>query len=184
MVALIVAFFSTNVDGFACFAAALALNRPRSRARTIGVAAFAFSLLLACSFAAMLAIGRTGISPAWFGLVPAGIGIARLARLTFGARAASDNDWISAPASIFSIVLATGIDNVAVYAPLFALSPLRSSLLIAAAYLGAWTAGCTILARVAPNASRVHAFKRHLEPAVAILFIAVGAEIVATSWRV
>ena len=85
---------------------------------------------------------------------------------------------VSSEGSIFSIVLATGADNVAVYAPIFAIASIANAVLISAAYLLLWIAGCIALLFVTPDISRVHALKRLLEPALAIYFIAVGVAIV------
>ena len=78
-------------------------------------------------------------------------------------------------------MLATGADNVAVYAPLFALRPFGETSIIAAAYLLCWVAGCTVLAYATPSVSRIHTLKRYLEPVLAILFIAIGVEIALLS---
>jgi cadmium resistance protein CadD (predicted permease) len=177
VIALVLAFIGTNVDGLLCLAAAFAVDPPRGRVRAVLVAAFAFAALLFISFAVSLVIGRVGFSLAWFGLLPAGIGVVRLARLIFRDRRPGQEDWLSSGPSIFSIVLATGADNVAVYAPLFALRPLGNASAVAGAYLFCWIAGCTAVTYAAPSLPRIHALKRYLEPAFAILFIAIGVEI-------
>jgi cadmium resistance protein CadD (predicted permease) len=175
---LIVAFFGTNVDGFLCLAAAFAVDPPASRVRAVGAAAVAFVLLLLAAFVISLAIGRLPAgAAAWFGLLPIGIG---LVRLVHGIRALknSANEELSSGASVFSIVLATGADNVAVYAPIFALQPVANAAWLSAAYLLLWTAGCSALAWITPDIPKVHALKRYLEPALAIFFIAIGFAIV------
>ncbi len=153
---------------------------PRNRSRAILVAACGFAVLLCTSYVASLIIGRVGFSIAWFGLLPAGIGVGRLLRLILRERIGRE-DWLSSGPSIFSIVLATGADNVAVYAPLFALRSLGSAWAVAAAYLFCWVAGCTAVAFATPSLPRIHALKRYLEPAFAILFIAIGIEIALLS---
>ncbi len=180
MFALILAFIGTNVDGFLCLAAAFAVDPPRRRAGAVLVAASGFAVLLCTSYAASLLIDRVGFDIAWFGLLPAGIGVARLFRLILRDRIDRE-DWLSSGPSIFSIVLATGADNVAVYAPLFALRSLGSIWAVAAAYLFCWVAGCSAVAFATPSLPRVHALKRYLEPAFAILFIAIGIEIALVS---
>ncbi|HTA38595.1 MAG TPA: cadmium resistance transporter [Candidatus Acidoferrales bacterium] len=179
MTGLFVAFFGTNVDGFLCLAAAFAVDPPVSRIRAVSAAAFAFVLLLLASFAISLAIGRLpagGVS--WFGLVPIGIGIVRFIHGVRAAAGAATED-LSGGASVFSIVLATGADNVAVYAPLFALQSGANAVWLSAAYLAMWIAGCSALAWITPDIPKVHALKRYLEPALAIVFIALGCIIVA-----
>jgi cadmium resistance protein CadD (predicted permease) len=177
----ILAFAATNVDGFLCFAAALAVDPPRSRTRAVLAASGAFALLLCFAFAASLAIGRTGFSVAWFGILPAGIGVARLLRLAFGREGGSPDGRLSSAPSIASIVLATGADNVAVYAPLFALRSPGLVAALAGSYLLAWMAACAALAYAAPDLSRLHALKRYLEPVFAVLFIAIGVGIGVSS---
>jgi cadmium resistance protein CadD (predicted permease) len=176
---LIVAFLGTNVDGFLCLAAAFAVDPPVSRVRAIAAAAFGFVLLLLFAFAISLAIGRLPAGgAAWFGLVPIGIGIVRLVHGIRAAKNAAAQEQLSSEGSIFSIVLATGADNVAVYAPIFALQSIPNAVLISAAYLLLWIAGCTALAFVTPDIPKIHALKRFLEPALAIFFIAIGCAIV------
>ena len=131
--------------------------------------------------ATLLVIGRVGLRIAWFGLLPAGIGVVRLIRLAFTSRGPGEVDWLSSGPSIFSIVLATGADNVAVYAPLFALLPLGRTLGVAGAYLLCWIVGCTVVSYATPSLPRIHALKRYLEPAFAILFIVIGIEIALLS---
>ncbi len=181
MFALILAFAGTNVDGFLCLAAAFAVDPPRRRIRAILIAAGGFAVLLLLSFVASLVIGRVGLRIAWFGLLPAGIGVVRLIRLAFTSRGPGEVDWLSSGPSIFSIVLATGADNVAVYAPLFALLPLGRTLGVAGAYLLCWIVGCTVVSYATPSLPRIHALKRYLEPAFAILFIVIGIEIALLS---
>ncbi len=175
MVTILLAFIGTNVDGFLCLGAAFAVDPPHNRVRAILVAACGFAVLLAVAFAVSLVIGRLGFGARWFGLVPAAIGVWRLVRLLAGSK--SDGDWLSSGASVFSIVLATGADNVAVYAPMFALQSSGVALTTAAAFLVAWLAGCAALAYATPNLSRIHALKVYLEPALAVLFIAIGVNL-------
>ncbi len=179
MTGLIVAFFGTNVDGFLCLAAAFGVDPPASRVRAVAAAAVGFALLLLVAFAISLAIGRlpSGGAP-WFGLVPIAIGIVRLVHGIRAVKNAAVQEQLSSEGSIFSIVLATGADNVAVYAPIFAIASIANAVLISAAYLLLWIAGCIALLFVTPDISRVHALKRLLEPALAIYFIAVGVAIV------
>jgi cadmium resistance protein CadD (predicted permease) len=176
---LIVAFLGTNVDGFLCLAAAFAVDPPASRVRAVVAAALGFALLLLVAFAISMAIGRLPAGgAAWFGLVPIGIG---LVRLVHGIRAAMNpatQEQLSSEGSVFSIVLATGADNVAVYAPIFALQSVGNAVLISAAYLLLWIAGCSTLLFVTPDISKLRALKRILEPALALYFIAVGCAIV------
>lgn len=177
MLTVLLAFIGTNVDGFLCLGAAFAVDPPHSRARAVFVAACGFLAILAISFAVSLAIGRVGIAAAWFGLLPAGIGVIRLVRLGLRAGDRENGDWISSAPSLFSIVLATGADNVAVYSPLFAVHALAGTLGICAVYLLLWIAGCAALGYLTPNLSRINALRRGLEPALAILFIIIGARI-------
>lgn len=179
MTGLIVAFFGTNVDGFLCLAAAFAVDPPASRLRAVVAAAAAFAVLLAVAFAVSLAIGRLPFGAvAWFGLVPIVIGGVRLAHGLRAARRAAVPDELSSGASIFSIVLATGADNVAVYAPLFALRSPIDAATLSIVYVLMWTAGCAALLWITPDVPRIHALKRYLEPVLAIFFIAVGVAIV------
>jgi cadmium resistance protein CadD (predicted permease) len=176
---LIVAFLGTNVDGFLCLAAAFAVDPPANRIRAVAAAALAFALLLLFAFAISLAIGRLPAGgAAWFGLVPICIGVVRLVHGIRAARNTATQEQLSSEGSVFSIVLATGADNVAVYAPIFALQSLANALAIATAYILLWVAGCCALVFITPDIPKVHALKRFLEPALAIFFIAVGCAIV------
>jgi cadmium resistance protein CadD (predicted permease) len=176
---LIVAFFGTNVDGFLCLAAAFAVDPPASRVRAILAAAVAFTVLLLVAFAISLAIGRLPAgAAAWFGFVPIVIGIVRLVHAIRAAKHLVSEDQLSSGASIFSIVLATGADNVAVYAPLFALRAPPDAVVVSVAYLLLWVLGCCALLWITPDVPKVHALKRYLEPALAMYFIVVGSAIV------
>jgi cadmium resistance protein CadD (predicted permease) len=175
---LILAFLGTNVDGFLCVAAAFAVDPPHSRARAILAAAAGFVVLLLVAIAASLVIDRLRAGAGWFGLVPATIGAVRLVRFLRSRNAPPDEDWLSSGASIFSIVLATGADNVAVYAPLFALRSPAAAASIAAAYLALWTIGCIALAYIAPDLTRVTSLKRYLEPVLAVFFIGIGIALI------
>jgi cadmium resistance protein CadD (predicted permease) len=170
---LIVAFFGTNIDGFLCLAAAFAVDPPPSRSRAVFAAACAFVLLLLVAVAASLAIDRVRMSAAWFGVVPAAIGVVRLLRVLRGG-GAGDEDPLSSAPSVFAIVLATGADNVAVYAPLLAIRSLPAAAGVAGVFLALWVLGCTAVAYATPNLPRIHALKRYLDPALAIFFIAIG----------
>lgn len=170
---LIVAFFGTNIDGFLCLAAAFAVDPPPSRSRAVFAAACAFVLLLLVAVAASLAIDRVRVSAAWFGVVPAAIGVVRLLRVLRGG-GGGDEDPLSSAPSVFAIVLATGADNVAVYAPLLAIRSLPAAAGVASAFLALWVLGCAAVACATPNLSRIHALKRYLDPALAIFFIAIG----------
>jgi cadmium resistance protein CadD (predicted permease) len=175
---LIVAFFGTNVDGFLCLAAAFAVDPPASRVRAVAASTAAFALLLLTAYAVSLAIGRLPVGAvAWFGLVPIGIGIVRLVH---GIRAVKRpaQEQLSSEASVFSIVLATGADNVAVYAPLLAIRPFLDAMVLCIAYLLVWLLACAALVWFEPDVPRIHALKRYLEPALAIFFIAIGVAIV------
>lgn len=179
MTGLIVAFFGTNVDGFLCLAAAFAVDPPASRSRAVAAAAFAFVLLLLAAFVISLAIWRLPAgAAAWFGLVPIGIGIVRLVHGIRALKSAAVEEHLSDDASVFSIVLATGADNVAVYAPLIALRSLSDAVVLCIAYLALWVLACFALVRIRADVPRIHALKRYLEPALAIFFIAVGLAIV------
>jgi cadmium resistance protein CadD (predicted permease) len=172
---LIVAFLGTNIDGFLCLAAAFAVDPPPSRFRAVFAAACAFVLLLLVAVAASLAIDRLRMSAAWFGVVPATIGVVRLLRALRGAGAGSGaEDPLSSAPSIFAIVLATGTDNVAVYAPLLATRSLPAAAGVAGVFLALWVSGCAAVAIATPNLPRIHALKRYLDPALAIFFIAIG----------
>jgi cadmium resistance protein CadD (predicted permease) len=176
---LVVAFLGTNLDGFACLAAAFAVDPPQHRKTAVLAAACAFALLLCLSLGISLAIGHFRLSVAWFGLIPAAIGVYRLVRfIRHGAVAETEECSLSNFTSIFAIVLATGTDNVAVYAPLFALRPFASAWLVAAAFLACWSAGCLLLVYATPDLPKVHALKRYLEPALAMFFIVIGLTIV------
>jgi cadmium resistance protein CadD (predicted permease) len=176
---LIVAFLGTNVDGILCLAAAFAVDPPASRVRAVAAATAAFALLLVVAFAISLAIGRLpGGAVAWFGLVPIAIGIVRLVHGIRAAKNAAVQEQLSSDASVFSIVLATGADNVAVYAPLLAVRPFPSAMLLCLAYLLLWLLACSALVWFEPDVPRIHALKRYLEPALAIFFIAIGVAIV------
>ena len=178
MTGLLVAFFGTNVDGFLCLAAAFAVDPPASRLRALAAAAAAFAVLLIASFTLSLAIGRLPAGAAgWFGLVPIAIGIVRLVHGIRALRRVAVEDELSSGSSIFSIVLATGADNVAVYAPLFALRPLFDAAALSIGYLLLWMLGCFALLWITPDVPRIHALKRYLEPALAIFFIAIGVAI-------
>lgn len=179
MIALVLAFAATNIDGFSCLGAAFAVNPPGNRLRAVLVATATFALLLAVALAGAAAMGRITSNAAWFGLLPAAIGVARLIRVIRGGRAVAEDDWLSSAPSILSIVLATGADNVAVYAPLFAVRGLESAVGICGVYLIAWAAGCALLAYAARDVSRLRALRRYLEPALAVLFIVIGVSIVA-----
>ena len=179
MTGLIVAFLGTNVDGFLCLAAAFAVDPPASRVRALAAATAAFALLLLTAYAVSLAIGRLPVGAvAWFGLVPIGIGVVRLVHGIRVVKRPATQEQLSSESSVFSIVLATGADNVAVYAPIFALQSVANGLSIAAAYLLLWIAGCFALAFITPDFPKVHALKRFLEPALAVFFIAIGCAIV------
>jgi cadmium resistance protein CadD (predicted permease) len=116
------------------------------------------------------------MSAAWFGVVPAAIGVVRLLRVLRGGAAGNEDPLSSAP-SVFAIVLATGADNVAVYAPLLATRSLPEAAGVAAAFLALWVLGCAAVAYATPNLPRIHALKRYLDPALAIFFIAIGIAI-------
>ncbi len=174
MLGLILAFGGTNADGFLCFAAAVAADRPRSPIWTVCVASGAFATLLIVSIAGSLVVARLGLGVAWLGLVPAAIGVARLVRLWRKRGGGPQTHWLSSAPSIFSIVLATGSDNVAVYAPMFALHSFQWSCGVAAAYLLAWATGCSVLAKFTPNLARIAALERYTEPVLAAFFIAIG----------
>ena len=155
--------------------AAFAIDPPRNRAGTVVAAASGFSVLLVIALAAAAALGRFSGVTAWFGLIPVAVGAMRLWRL-YVVRRPDDVNWISSGPSILAIVLATGGDNVAVYAPLFARSPL--SLAWSAVYLLLWTASCAVLVRATPDLRRVRALQRYAEPTVATAFVALGLYIV------
>jgi cadmium resistance protein CadD (predicted permease) len=177
MTALILAFLGTNVDGFLCLAAVFAVDPPRSRVAVLVSCALAFLVLLCVALAASLAIGRSGLDAAWFGAVPAAIGIARLWRLAKHGWRAGDGDVLSSGPSIFSIVLATGADNVAVYTPLFATRSIFSAGIVGIVYLSCWVLGCAALVFATPKLPHIHAWKRYIDPALAVLFVAIGVAI-------
>lgn len=181
MAALILAFLGTNIDGGLCLAAAFAVDPPRRRLRAIFASTLGFVVLLCISVAGSLAIGRLTIDVAWFGIVPATVGIVRLTRIILGLKSDDRPAWLSSGHSIFSIVLATGADNVAVYTPLFALRTLGVTWVVAAVYLLCWVLGTSILTYTTPSLQRVEALQRYLEPAVAVLFIVMGLAIVVRS---
>jgi cadmium resistance protein CadD (predicted permease) len=176
---LVIAFFGTNLDGFACLAAAFAVDPPQHRKTAVFAAVCAFAVLLCVSLGISLAIGHFKLGVPWFGLLPAAIGLYRLGRVMLhGAADQAEEGSLSNFTSIFAIVLATGTDNVAVYAPLFALRPFASAWLVAAAFLACWTAGCLFLAYATPDLPKVHTLKRYLEPALAVFFMIIGVTIV------
>ncbi len=179
MTVLALAFLGTNVDGFSCLAAAFALDPPRNRIHAVIAAAAGFVLLLGIAMGASMAMQRFHANVAWFGIVPAGIGVARLVRAVRGAKGKAESDWLSSHASIFAIVLATGADNVAVYAPLFAVRSAVMSLGVSAAFLAVWIAGCAALAYATPALARVKAIEPYLEPVLGVFFIAMGIAIFA-----
>jgi cadmium resistance protein CadD (predicted permease) len=152
---LIVAFFGTNVDGFLCLAAAFAVDPPAGRVRAIAAAAAGFAVLLLAAFVISLAIGRLPAGAvAWFGLVPIVIGVVRLVHGIRALRSVAKQEELSSGTSIFSIVLATGADNVAVYAPLFALRSLSGAAVISIGYLLMWALGCSALLWITNPRSR------------------------------
>jgi cadmium resistance protein CadD (predicted permease) len=176
---LIVAFFGTNVDGLLCLAAAFAVDPPASRVRALAAATAAFALLLLTAYAVSLAIGRLPVGAvAWFGLVPIGIGVVRLVHGIRVVKRPATQEQLSSESSVFSIVLATGADNVAVYAPLLAIRPFFDAMVLCIAYLLLWLLACAALVWFEPDVPRIHALKRYLEPALAIFFIAIGIAIV------
>jgi len=158
-----------------CLSLAFATDPPRSRVRAVAAAAAGFAVLLTVALVAAAALGRFTGTTAWFGLVPAAIGLVRLWRL-FVTRRTGDDNWISSGASIFAIVLATGGDNVAVYTPLFVQTSAAATW--ALVYLLLWSVACAAAVTAVPDLRRIRALQRYAEPAVATAFVAIGLSIV------
>ena len=176
LAAFLLAFCLTNIDGFLCLAGACAIDPPRSRVRAVVAAACGFCVLLAVALVASAVLDRFPNGASWFGIVPAAVGVTRLWRLS-RAVPGEEANWISSGVSIFSIVLATGGDNVAIYAPLFARS--SQSLAWSGIYLLFWTAGCAAIVRTTPDLRRIRTVQRYAEPTIATLFVAIGIYLVA-----
>jgi cadmium resistance protein CadD (predicted permease) len=184
MSALLLAFLVTNVDGFLCLGIAFAVDPPRHKALAVASAIGAFAVVLATALAAALLLHLVAPNAtAWFGLVPAGIGVYRLARaLTRSPRDPSANR-LSNAASVFAIVMSTGADNVTVYAPLLAARPVLEVISTNVLYMTLFLIGCAVLVRWTPNVRKLRAAERFVEPLLALFFIGIGVALVASQWN-
>ena len=174
MIVILTAFILTNIDGFACLAAESAVIDARLWLRASIEAAVAFAcLVIACLIASFAVDTISAGNVAWLGIVPAAIGLGKVVT-AFGKQKAALQS-----ASMAAIVFATGIDNVAMYVPLFALLGAVRATGVALAYEIAFAAIATAIAYLAPNVAHVARYRRYVDVALGVFFIAVGISIVS-----
>ncbi len=173
MLVLVMAFVLTNIDGFSCLAAEAAVNSPARWLRASIEASIAFGLLvIACLIASFAMDTISAGNVAWLGIVPAAIGLGKVIT-AFGKQTATARS-----ASIAAIVFATGIDNVAMYVPLFALLGALRASGVGFIYAVVFSALATAILFVAPKVAHLAQYRRYVDVALGVFFIAVGVEII------
>ncbi len=173
MTVIVMAFVLTNIDGFVCLAAEATVNSPARWLRASSEASLAFALLVVVCLLASFAVGA--ISPgnaAWLGIVPAAIGLGKVIT-AFGKQTAT-----ATSASIAAIVFATGMDNVALYVPLFALLGALRAAGTGLIYTLVFSVLAVAIFYVAPNVAHLARYQRYVDAALGIFFIVVGVSII------
>ena len=173
MIVIVMAFVLTNIDGFSCLAAEAAVSSPARWRRASVEASVAFALLvIACLIASFAVDTISAGNVAWLGIVPAAIGLGKVIT-AFGKQTATARS-----ASIAAIVFATGMDNVAMYVPLFALLGAMRASGVGLVYAVVFAALATAIMFIAPNVTHLARYRRFVDVALGVFFIAVGVEII------
>ena len=173
MIVIVMAFLLTNIDGFSCLAAEAAVSSPSRWWRASVEASVAFALLvIACLIASFAVATISAGNVAWLGIVPAAIGLGKVIT-AFGKQTATARS-----ASIAAIVFATGMDNVAMYVPLFALLGAMRASGVGLVYAVVFAALATAIMFIAPNVAHLARYRRFVDVALGVFFIAVGVEII------
>jgi cadmium resistance protein CadD (predicted permease) len=173
MIVIVMAFVLTNIDGFSCLAAEAAVSSPARWLRASAEASVAFALLvIACLIASFAVDTISAGNVAWLGIVPAAIGLGKVIT-AFGKQTANARS-----ASIAAIVFATGMDNVAMYVPLFALLGALRASGVGLIYALVFGVIATAIMFVAPNVAHLARYRRFVDVSLGVFFIAVGVEII------
>jgi cadmium resistance protein CadD (predicted permease) len=109
---------------------------------------------------------------AWLGIVPAAIGLGKVIT-AFGKQTATAKS-----ASIAAIVFATGMDNVAMYVPLFALLGALRAAGTGLIYTLVFSVLSVAIFFVAPNVAHLARYHRYVDAALGVFFIVVGISII------
>jgi cadmium resistance protein CadD (predicted permease) len=169
MFVIVMAFIVTNIDGFAALAAQTAVSTPERWRRNAAEAAAAFALLVVACLLAALALSAIPVgNVAWLGIVPAAIGLGKVIA-AFGKQQAEMQS-----ASMAGVVFATGIDNVALYVPLFALLGIARASAAGLGYVLVFGIIAAAIAYLAPNVVRLRPYRRYVDAALGCFFIAIG----------
>jgi len=154
-------------------AAEAAVSSPARWWRASVEASVAFALLvIACLIASFAVATISAGNVAWLGIVPAAIGLGKVIT-AFGKQTATARS-----ASIAAIVFATGMDNVAMYVPLFALLGAMRASGVGLVYAVVFAALATAIMFIAPNVTHLARYRRFVDVALGVFFIAVGVEII------
>jgi cadmium resistance protein CadD (predicted permease) len=177
MIVIVMAFVLTNIDGFTCLAAEASVSSPSRWLRASAEASVAFALLvIACLIASFAVDTISAGNVAWLGIVPAAIGLGKVIT-AFGKHTANARS-----ASMAAIVFATGMDNVAMYVPLFALLGALRASGVGLLYTLVFAVLATAILFVAPNVAHFARYRRYVDVALGVFFIAVGVSIMGHSF--
>lgn len=168
------AFIATNLDATVALGILFSIDRPRYRRYAIATACAGFAVVLAVAVAAALVVHR--LPQAWIrfsGLLPIGVAIARLIAWIRSPGELTPRDVVKYT-SIFSAVLATGVDNAVVYAAIFATLPVASIATTCGIYLVAFGIFCFLLLQLVRHGVRVRFPRAVVELGTAATLVAVG----------
>jgi cadmium resistance protein CadD (predicted permease) len=176
-------FAATNVDDLVVLTFLyMAADGTAGRARVLGGQALGIAVLTAASLVA--AESLFAVPGQWvrlLGVIPLGVGLWRLAwALRRGP--GPDGERPRGPVtvrSVTTIALLNGVDNVAVYTPLFRRLPNSALAITMVAFLvmvGVWCAAAALLAH---HLATVRVIDRWSHLAVPLVFIAIGALLLA-----
>jgi cadmium resistance protein CadD (predicted permease) len=180
----VVAFAGTTIDDLVILAALFTARRTSGHPRAVTIIAGQYAGFVAILGVALLAaMGLQIVPDRWvglLGLVPVGFGVWGLWRLR-GSDGNSRPPLASTGTQIAAITFANGADNISVFTPVFRSLHTAGSLLAIALFLALVGVWCVIGALLGSHRAAVATLRRISHWLVPVVFIAVGALILATS---
>lgn len=184
--AAVVVFASTNVDDLLVltmlFLASRAAGTPRPWQVVAGQCA-GIAVLVASS--AVAAVGLLVVPTRWvglLGLVPLGFGLWRLAGAMRRAPAGDAPSSVAAGLTgVAGVAIINGADNVAIYTPMFRTLETGDVLVTLAVFAGMVGVWCAAAAWLGSHLGAIAAVRRFGRWLVPVVFIAIGAIILARS---
>ena len=180
ILAAVVLFAGTNADDIVVLTvlnmSSRAAGRPQGWQIWAGQYA-GFTILVAVSLGTAAGLSRVPMHWLWLlGLLPLGLGVARLAGAIRARKSGQDlsSAMVSGLTGVMALTIVNGGDNISVYTPVFRTSSLAGIVLIVAVFMAGTAVYCLAGSRFAAHHAMTRVIQRWGQWIVPVVFIVIG----------